>query len=98
MALLANQDPFLLGRVAPRMIFWTGDAFDQPALQNFGHESLQANVDLTFCVSNWQRETFIGAFGLRISRTTSDFYVASRTVSPLWNASAIGGPTSRPRK
>jgi len=33
----------------------------------------------------------IGAFGIRISRTTSDFYVASRTVSPLWNASAIGG-------
>ncbi len=33
----------------------------------------------------------IGAFGLRISRTTSDFYVASRTVSPWWNASAIGG-------
>lgn len=33
----------------------------------------------------------IGAFGLRISRTTSDFYVASRTVSPLWNASAISG-------
>jgi Na+(H+)/acetate symporter ActP len=33
----------------------------------------------------------IGAFGLRISRTTSDFYVASRTVSPMWNASAIGG-------
>ncbi|MGQ0626199.1 MAG: sodium/solute symporter [Sporichthyaceae bacterium] len=33
----------------------------------------------------------IGAYGLRISRTTSDFYVASRTVSPLWNASAIGG-------
>jgi cation/acetate symporter len=33
----------------------------------------------------------IGAFGIRVSRTTSDFYVASRTVSPLWNASAIGG-------
>ena len=33
----------------------------------------------------------IGFFGLRLSRTTSDFYVASRTVSPLWNASAIGG-------
>ncbi|GLW11770.1 hypothetical protein Misp01_68980 [Microtetraspora sp. NBRC 13810] len=33
----------------------------------------------------------IGGFGLRLSRTTSDFYVASRTVSPLWNASAIGG-------
>ncbi len=33
----------------------------------------------------------IGIFGLRISRTTSDFYVASRTVKPWWNASAIGG-------
>jgi Na+(H+)/acetate symporter ActP len=33
----------------------------------------------------------IGAYGLRLSRTTSDFFVASRTVSPLWNASAIGG-------
>jgi cation/acetate symporter len=33
----------------------------------------------------------IGALGLRFSRTTSDFYVASRTVGPLWNASAIGG-------
>ena len=33
----------------------------------------------------------VGAFGLRLSRTTSDFYVASRAVSPGWNASAIGG-------
>ena len=33
----------------------------------------------------------IGAFGLRLSRTTSDFYVAGRSVSPGWNASAIGG-------
>ena len=33
----------------------------------------------------------IGGYGLRISRTTSDFYVASRTVSPWWNAAAIGG-------
>ncbi|MFP5336119.1 MAG: cation acetate symporter [Actinomycetes bacterium] len=33
----------------------------------------------------------IGAVGLRLSRTTSDFYVASRAVSPRWNASAIGG-------
>ena len=33
----------------------------------------------------------IGAFGLRLSRTTSDFYVASRSVTPVWNASAIGG-------
>ena len=33
----------------------------------------------------------IGAYGLRLSRTTSDFYVASRVVTPGWNASAIGG-------
>ena len=33
----------------------------------------------------------VGAVGLRLSRTTSDFYVASRAVSPRWNASAIGG-------
>ncbi|WP_350348653.1 cation acetate symporter [Agromyces sp. G08B096] len=33
----------------------------------------------------------IGFYGLRVSRTTSDFYVASRTVRPWWNASAIGG-------
>ena len=33
----------------------------------------------------------IGSFALRFSRTTSDFYVASRSVSPVWNASAIGG-------
>ncbi|MFD7685202.1 cation acetate symporter [Streptomyces sp. NPDC059781] len=33
----------------------------------------------------------VGAFGLRVSRTTSDFYVASRTVGPRLNAAAISG-------
>ncbi len=33
----------------------------------------------------------IGTWGLRLSRTTSDFFVASRTVRPGLNASAIGG-------
>jgi Na+(H+)/acetate symporter ActP len=33
----------------------------------------------------------IGTWGVRFSRTTSDFYVASRTVRPGLNASAIGG-------
>ncbi|MFJ8648729.1 cation acetate symporter [Streptomyces sp. NPDC093546] len=33
----------------------------------------------------------IGSLGLRISRTTSDFYVASRTVRPGLNAAAISG-------
>ncbi|MFI7586309.1 cation acetate symporter [Spongisporangium articulatum] len=33
----------------------------------------------------------VGALGFRLSRTTSDFYVAGRAVTPRWNASAIGG-------
>ncbi len=33
----------------------------------------------------------ISVYGLRLSRTTSDFLVASRAVSPTWNAAAIGG-------
>ncbi len=33
----------------------------------------------------------IGSLGLRVSRTTSDFFVASRSVRPGLNASAIGG-------
>ena len=33
----------------------------------------------------------IGTYGLRFSRTTSDFMVASRTVRPRMNASAISG-------
>ncbi|MEU2254579.1 cation acetate symporter [Nocardia xishanensis] len=33
----------------------------------------------------------IGAYGVRLSRTTSDFLVASRSVTPGWNAAAISG-------
>ena len=33
----------------------------------------------------------IGAYGMRVARTTSDFFVASRSVKPMWNASAISG-------
>jgi glycosyltransferase involved in cell wall biosynthesis len=57
-------DPFLLGRIAPRMIYWTGDAFNQPFLTNFGHSILQQNIDAIFCVSEWHRRTFIDAFDL----------------------------------
>ncbi|HEX2773818.1 MAG TPA: cation acetate symporter [Micromonosporaceae bacterium] len=35
--------------------------------------------------------TAIGFYGLKLARTTSDFLVASRSVSPSWNAAAIGG-------
>jgi Na+(H+)/acetate symporter ActP len=33
----------------------------------------------------------ISAYGVRVARTTSDFLVASRSISPSWNAAAIGG-------
>ncbi|WP_309064531.1 sodium/solute symporter [Microbacterium sp.] len=33
----------------------------------------------------------LGVMGVRMSRTTGDFFVASRSVSPVWNASAISG-------
>ncbi|MDO0924693.1 cation acetate symporter [Streptomyces sp. TG1A-8] len=33
----------------------------------------------------------VGALGLRVSRTTSDFYVASRSVPPRLNACAVSG-------
>jgi cation/acetate symporter len=33
----------------------------------------------------------IGTYGVRVARTTSDLFVASRAVSPWWNAAAISG-------
>src|SRR5207248_6049077 len=57
-------DPFLLGRVAPRMIYWTGDASDQDVLTNFEHPALQEHIDLVFCVSEWHRRSFIAKFHL----------------------------------
>src|SRR5207244_12072067 len=52
------------GRVAPRTIFWTGDACDQAVLNHFDHPVLQENIDLVFCVSEWHRRSFIETFGL----------------------------------
>lgn len=33
----------------------------------------------------------VGVWGVRLARTTSDLFVASRTISPWWNAAAISG-------
>ncbi len=33
----------------------------------------------------------VGTLGLRFARTTSNFFVASRAVHPVWNAFAVGG-------
>jgi cation/acetate symporter len=46
---------------------------------------------LTAVVAVAVATTVAGTLGLRRARTTGDFYVASRSVSPRWNAAAIGG-------
>src|SRR4029079_10821268 len=33
----------------------------------------------------------LGAYGVRFARTTSDLFVASRAITPWWNAAAISG-------
>ncbi|MGV0110777.1 sodium/solute symporter [Arthrobacter sp. CP30] len=61
------------------------DALDSGSLE------LSPAVGYTALVLVALSTVLIGIYGLRISRTTGDFYVASRTVRPWWNASAIGG-------
>ena len=53
-------------------------------------EQRRARASSRSC-SSPSRRWLIGTWGLRFSRTTSDFFVASRTVRPGLNASAIGG-------
>ncbi|MEW1835152.1 cation acetate symporter [Microbacterium sp. NPDC079995] len=52
---------------------------------------MNALLDLVAVAAVVGATVLIGAYGLRVSRTTSDFFVASRTVRPVWNASAISG-------
>lgn len=52
---------------------------------------MNAALDLGAIAAVIVATALIGVYGLRVSRTTSDFFVASRTVRPVWNASAISG-------
>jgi Na+(H+)/acetate symporter ActP len=52
---------------------------------------LMATMALAFIAVVAVATVVIGAFGLRIARRSSDFLVASRTVTPAWNACAISG-------
>jgi glycosyltransferase involved in cell wall biosynthesis len=93
-------DPFLLGRVAPRTIYWTGDAFDQPNLKNFGHPSLQDSIDLVFCVSDWQRQTFIEKFNLvpeKVIATRNGFFprLIPQGKKKEWNRAAYSSTPYR---
>ena len=50
-----------------------------------------SDVTLAAVVVSTIATILIGAYGMRVARTTSDFFVASRSVRPMWNASAISG-------
>ena len=52
---------------------------------------MSSTVTLAAVVASTIATILIGAYGMRVARTTSDFFVASRTVRPMWNASAISG-------
>lgn len=52
---------------------------------------MNPSVGLAAVVVTALATVLVGVYGVRAARTTSDFYVASRTVTPWWNASAIGG-------
>jgi cation/acetate symporter len=48
-------------------------------------------IPVLFVVAVTVAAVAIGAWGVRMARTTSDLFVASRSVGPMWNASAISG-------
>jgi len=52
---------------------------------------MESPVVLAAVVASTIATILIGVYGMRVARTTSDFFVASRTVRPMWNASAISG-------
>ena len=91
-------DPMLLGRISPRMIFWCGDASNQPSLTHFEHAALQQNIDLVFCVSEWHRQSFIQQFRLpaeKVVATRNGF--APELVAPYsYRAASRTAYTSTP--
>ena len=45
-------------RFAPLQIFWTGDAFDQPFLENLADPKARREIDYFMLQSDWQATTF----------------------------------------
>jgi cation/acetate symporter len=60
-------------------------------LSRAGETTVNSSLSITAIAAVCLVTLTIGAFGFRLSRTTNDFYVASRMVTPARNASAIGG-------
>jgi glycosyltransferase involved in cell wall biosynthesis len=63
-----------------KIIFWTGHAFDQPAIQDL---EIKENVDSfskIVCVSNWQKNTFMKKFSIKEEKIT----VIRNAISPFF--------------
>lgn len=50
------------GENKPKIILWTGDAWDQPNNQLLHDKYCRKEIDLIVCKSNWQRDTLLKYF------------------------------------
>jgi glycosyltransferase involved in cell wall biosynthesis/Flp pilus assembly protein TadD len=82
-------------RLAPLQILWTGDAFDQPFVQQLSQAQRRTEIDLFVLQSDWQIETFHAHHGVPRSQIvrTALGAAASAAVPPIV---APAGP--RPRR
>ena len=82
---VAVRDFSLIGRLrlAPRQIFWTLDASDQPFLQHLRERQRRAEVDLIVVGSDWQAQTF-----------TAEHRVAAWQMVQVNNGSAASASTA----
>lgn len=48
----------------PKTIFWTGHSYDQPAIANLKEPSIINGLDSVYCVSEWQKQSFINNFNI----------------------------------
>ncbi|MDE3155860.1 MAG: glycosyltransferase [Acidobacteriota bacterium] len=70
-------------RFAPLQIFWTGDAFDQPFLEQLADRQARTEIDFFMLQSDWQADTFRSHFQIppwQVLRTALG--VAGSTVDP----------------
>jgi glycosyltransferase involved in cell wall biosynthesis/Flp pilus assembly protein TadD len=82
-------------RLAPLQIFWTGDAFDQPFVQDLRDSDNRREIDFVMLQSDWQAETFAQHHNIpawQIVRTRLGSAASAADSAPLPPAGA------RPRK
>ena len=70
-------DPFLSDLNSKLRIFWTGDAFDQPVLQDLQNKAVVDNVDRVFAKSRWHAQTLADFFNI----THDKFFVTRNGIN-----------------